>query len=71
MSFFQSFFFFFFYSGSGFKLKFFCIFIYLLRWVFVVALRLSLVVASGGYTLVVVVLGLLILGAPFAVKHEL
>ena len=52
-------------------MKFFCIFIYLLRWVFVVALRLSLVVASGGYTLVVVVLGLLILGAPFAVKHEL
>ena len=65
------FFFFFFYCGSGFKLKFFCIFIYLLRWVFVVALRLSLVVASGGYTLVVVVLGLLILGAPLAVKHEL
>ena len=52
-------------------MKFFFIFIYLLLWVFVVALRLSLVVASGGYSLVAVVLGLLIPVACLAVEHEL
>ena len=42
-----------------------------LGWVFAVALSLSLVVTSGGCSLVVVVLGLLILGASLAVQHEL